>query len=575
MADSKKSGGSKKPASQTRAEAAEALRMAAELISSLNETEESASPAPKKKPAAKKPAASSATKKTSSAAKKTAAKKTTAKAEPKKTAPAKKPAPKKATPEKERITEQTPAPEKETAATNEASATERLTDATPVAVAEASPEKEEQDQAPAPVAEEQDQAPFAETVEPERHAEPSKSEPESENEPEPEQHVEPSKPEPKPTVVVAEQSDEKPQSKTSRTEGGSFKQKAKAAVDKARLPIFVIANALLALSAILLIIAAFDITYYVGDKSVTEWYSVIGYFKNAAEIKARLGGVAFGWANGGYTAIGILMVLSFLVPLALIVKNIILSIKNKDKRVGALDGAVSAAFITAYLGIVNLYGANMTAGHIAALIVALVLVGFALFCAALRGEGIFAVAFAAVNIALVTLAMFLLTASPVYDQAGWYAAAAASTESGASAAFVMLLATVAAFALTIVMRFIRLPKITDAIVPAAAGALSVVALILVASVMPDGFGLNAGFVCGVVVTVLTAVVNVLFALLPPLKKLKTGAKIEPAAEEASAERTVQNSAEEQTNATTSVKCPACGTENENGSLFCIKCGKRL
>lgn len=564
MADSKKSGGSKKPASQTRAEAAEALRMAAELISSLNETEESASPAPKKKPAAKKPAASSATKKTSSAAKKTAAKKTTAKAEPKKTAPAKKPAPKKATPEKERITEQTPVPEKETAATNEASATERLTDAAPVAVAEASPEKEEQDPAPAPVAEEQDQAPVAEAVEPERHAEPSKSEPEPENEPEPE-----------PTVVVAEQSDEKPQSKTSRTEGGSFKQKAKAAVDKARLPIFVIANALLALSAILLIIAAFDITYYVGDKSVTEWYSVIGYFKNAAEIKARLGGVAFGWANGGYTAIGILMVLSFLVPLALIVKNIILSIKNKDKRVGALDGAVSAAFITAYLGIVNLYGANMTAGHIAALIVALVFVGFALFCAALRGEGIFAVAFAAINIALVTLAMFLLTASPVYDQAGWYAAAAASTESGASAAFVMLLATVAAFALTIVMQFIRLPKITDAIVPAAAGAFAVVALILVASVMPDGFGLNAGFVCGVVVTVLTAVVNVLFALLPPLKKLKTGAKIEPAAEEASAERTVQNSAEEQTNATTSVKCPACGTENENGSVFCIKCGKRL
>lgn len=558
MADSKKSCGSKKPASQTRAEAAEALRMAAELISSLNETEESASPAPKKKPAAKKPAASSATKKTSSAAKKTAAKKTTAKAEPKK------PAPKKAAPEKEQITEQAPAPEKETAATNEASSTERLTDAAPVAIAEALPEKEEQDPAPAPVAEEQKQEPVAETVEPEQHVEPSKPEPEPENEPEPE-----------PTVVVAEQPAEKPQSKTSRAEGESFKQKARAAVDKGCLPIFVIANALLALSAILLIIAAFDITYYVGDKSVTEWYSVIGYFKNAAEIKARLGGVAFGWANGGYTAIGILMVLSFLVPLALIVKNVILLIKNKDKRVGALDGAVSAAFITAYLGIVNLYGANMTAGHIAALIVALVLVGFALFCAALRGEGIFAVAFAAINIALVTLAMFLLTASPVYDQAGWYAAAAASTESGASAAFVMLLATVAAFALTIVMRFIRLPKITDAIVPAAAGALSVVALILVASVMPDGFGLNAGFVCGVVVTVLTAVVNVLFALLPPLKKLKTGAKIEPAAEETSAERTEQISAEEQTNVTTSVKCPACGMENENDSVFCIKCGKRL
>ena len=98
---------------------------------------------------------------------------------------------------------------------------------------------------------------------------------------------------------------------------------------------------------------------------------------------------------------------------------------------------------------------------------------------------------------------------------------------------------------------------------------------LVAAVMPDGFGLNAGFICGVVVTVLIAVINVLFALLPPLKRLKTGAKIEPAAEDANAAQTEQVTAEEQTNITTSVKCPACGTENENDSVFCIKCGKRL
>ncbi len=50
MAESKKTGGGKKPVSQTREEAAEALRKAAELISSLNDNGDA-------KPAAKKTSA--------------------------------------------------------------------------------------------------------------------------------------------------------------------------------------------------------------------------------------------------------------------------------------------------------------------------------------------------------------------------------------------------------------------------------------------------------------------------------------------------------------------------------------
>ena len=85
MAESKKTGGGKKPVSQTREEAAEALRKAAELISSLNDNGD-AKPAAKKtsakkpaakKPAAKKPAAKATAKTTAKpAAKKPAAKKT-------------------------------------------------------------------------------------------------------------------------------------------------------------------------------------------------------------------------------------------------------------------------------------------------------------------------------------------------------------------------------------------------------------------------------------------------------------------------------------------------------------------
>ena len=307
-----------------------------------------------------------------------------------------------------------------------------------------------------------------------------------------------------------------------RAQKAGFKQKAKSAVDNGNIITFIVANALLGLSAVLLFISAFDVTYYIGETSATEWYSFFGYFKHASEIQARLDGVAFGWAKGGYATIGILMVLSVLAPLALIAKNVILLIKNKDKRVGAIDAAVSLAFIVAYLGVVNLFGANVTAGHISALIVAIILAAFAIFASVLRGASIGATAFAASNIALTVLCMFLLTASPVYNQAGWYAAATASVDGGASVAFILLLAAVAAFAAIIVIRVQKLPAILNIVVPSVAGVAALIALILFGMRMPDGFALDAGFAIGAILTFALAAVDVLFAVIPPLKKLIGG-----------------------------------------------------
>lgn len=497
MAESKKTGGGKKPVSQTREEAAEALRKAAELISSLNDNGD-AKPAAKKtsakKPAAKKTTAASTAK--TSSAKKPAASKSSA---TKKTSAssAKKPAAKKQA-ENKPIDPQT---EQETAAVDSGVEEQSVSVVEPVPVeqeqvAVASSAVEQQptaiEDAPAQVEEQPPQA-----VE-------SAPAPASTDEQSSEQVA---------PVAAAEQP---------RAQKAGFKQKAKSAVDNGNIITFIVANALLGLSAVLLLISAFDVTYYIGETSVTEWYSFFGYFKHASEIQARLDGVAFGWAKGGYATIGILMALSVLAPLALIAKNVILLIKNKDKRVGAIDAAVSLAFIVAYLGVVNLFGANVTAGHISALTVAIILAAFAVFASVLRGASIGATAFAASNIALTVLCMFLLTASPVYNQAGWYAAATASVDGGASVAFILLLAAVAAFAAIIVIRVQKLPAILNIVVPSVAGVAALISLILFGVRMPDGFALDAGFAIGAILTFALAAVDVLFAVIPPLKKLIGG-----------------------------------------------------
>lgn len=568
MAESKKTGGGKKPVSQTREEAAEALRKAAELILSLNDNGD-AKPAAKKtsakKPAAKKTTAASTAK--TSAAKKPAASKSSA---TKKTSAssAKKPAAKKQA-ENKPIDPQT---EQETAAVD--SGVEEQS----VSVVEPVPVEQEQVAVASSAVEQQptaiEEAPAQAEEQPPQAVE-SAPAPASTDEQNSEQVA---------PVAAAEQP---------RAQKAGFKQKAKSAVDNGNIITFIVANALLGLSAVLLLISAFDVTYYIGETSVTEWYSFFGYFKHASEIQARLDGVAFGWAKGGYATIGILMALSVLAPLALIAKNVILLIKNKDKRVGAIDAAVSLAFIVAYLGVVNLFGANVTAGHISALTVAIILAAFAIFASVLRGASIGATAFAASNIALTVLCMFLLTASPVYNQAGWYAAATASVDGGASVAFILLLAAVAAFAAIIVIRVQKLPAILNIVVPSVAGVAALIALILFGMRMPDGFALDAGFAIGAILTFALAAVDVLFAVIPPLKKLIGGvtdkkseqpqsATVENVPATAAVENdaqpaNVENAAQPQTeqNEKRAIFCPSCGAENESDSAFCIKCGKRL
>ena len=137
--------------------------------------------------------------------------------------------------------------------------------------------------------------------------------------------------------------------------------------------------------------------------------------------------------------------------------------------------------------------------------------------------------------------------------------------------------------------------------------LSLIALISFAGGKPDGVSIGGGFVFGVILTILFAVADVVFALVPKLHKfmVKVTDRMPAKASKPVAEQPVQQAAEQPAQTATeqqpaaaqeqpapapvaeqpaptpapqaggTLKCPACGTENEQGSVFCLRCGRKL
>ncbi len=289
---------------------------------------------------------------------------------------------------------------------------------------------------------------------------------------------------------------------------------------KGKLTVFAVANLLLGLSALFLLFGAFDISYIsalTGDR-VTAGYTVFGYFKNAAEIKLILRGVAGGWANGGYTVIGILMIFAFTVPAALAVKNLVLFFVKKSAEVRMTDAAVNIAFLTAYLGIVNMYGANMTWAHILSLAVSAILPAYSAAMMFIRnGYSGFPV-FSCVALLLIPLCMFLLTACRIYSADGYYAAFSADVSGGGKFAFVMLFVTLGGLAALAVMQFKEFPDLIETVLPAVVCACAVAALTAYACGRPKYLDMSGGFVFGAVATAIVAAAYIIFSAVPALRK---------------------------------------------------------
>lgn len=544
----------------------------AQVSALLGNNEKTESPA--KKPAPKKPAAKKPASKSASASKAPAKKPTTKK-------PATKAAPKKAEEAPTDEVAEQPAEEEPVvqpvAEESAPAAQEPIEQPAEEKVEEQPAEEEKKAEQPAPVAVEE-------------KAEEKVEEPAPAAQEPVEQKTE--QPAPAPTQARAKKSD-------------AFMNKTSNFINnKGKLPLFIVANSILFLSFLFLLIGAFSISTAYG-KSISG--NMFTYYGNGDVIKFYWQATAGEWANGGYVMMGILMTFACLVPLALVIKNIIFFVLKKDKNVHMLDAIVTFAFLIAYLGVVNMYGANMTWAHLIVLIMSIVLLAYTIFVILLENrEGPFPF-FSIANLILVMLCMFLLTSNKIYASAGWYAAHAAAFSGGGGFAFIMLLVGLAALVLLVIMQVKKLPgKIAwlfEFIVPAVAGVCALIALISFAAGKPDGLSMGGGFVFGAILTLLFAAADVVFALVPKLHKFNVKvtdrmsaakpapAVIQPVAQPAAVENTPAETeatvapAENTASAPTAVeapaenggklKCPACGMENEEGDVFCMRCGRKL
>lgn len=598
MAESKKpSSGSKKSAHQTRNEAAEALRQAAELIASLNSEVQAETTT--KKPAAKKTAAKSGAAK--APAKKPTTKKPATKAAPK---DEEKPAePQKKFGNRRSDCKNCGAENDKYALVCHACGAQlpplpegMVPPVQQTVAAEEKPAVQEQPVEEKPAVEEK----------------PVVEEKPAEEKPVEEKPAE-EKPVEQPVAAVEQPADQKPEqqpvpAQAPAKKSNSFLDKTSHFINnKGKLPLWIVANVLLLLSSIFLIARAFDIPNPYGSKSIAG--GLFTYYGNAAAIKAYWQGTAGAWAGGGYAMLGILMFFSFIVPLALIAKNVVLLILKKNMKVHMLDAIVTFTFLVAYLGVVGMYGANITWSHVLCLIMSIILLAYTIFVKLLENRGGMFPFFSIANLVMILLCVFLLTNTKIYDAPRCYAAFVAALDGGAGFAFIMLLIALAALALLIVMQVKKLPgKIAwlfEFLVPAIAGVFVFIALITFAGLKPTGISMGTGFVCGAVFTLLLAIADVVFALVPPLHKFNvkvadkadnaqpestapaaattqtapaqptTTAQPEATAPAAQPAASEQPAATEQPASTDKVKCPACGMENGANDVFCMKCGRKL
>lgn len=379
-----------------------------------------------------------------------------------------------------------------------------------------------------------------------------------------------------------------------RQRGGSrgFAVAASEFMSRFKFPLFVVANALLAASALFMLISAFDISYIAevnGQmKAKTQGYSLFGYLANAKKIKAYMAGVAGGWANGGYIILCVLMIAAVAVPLVLAIKNIVMYVSKKDNEVHLIDAIITFLFILAYLGLVNMYGGNITWSHVIMLIIASVLLAYTLFVLLIINcEGKFPIA-SIVNIVMPIVCMLLLTSLGIYSRTYKigrvsytyveYAASAAWLSGAGTFGFIMMLVTIAALVLTVLVQLKKLPAILAIIVPVALFVSTLMSLICYGAKVPKSYGLVPAFVVGAVFSMLLAAADILLTLVPALKKYnvtiinRRPSMVVNGNVVVNVNESAQQPAESEVDV---VFCAVCGEKNVAGATFCCGCGKRL
>lgn len=389
----------------------------------------------------------------------------------------------------------------------------------------------------------------------------------------------------------------------------AFIGKSRKIVDKGMLPLFIVANALMAVAAVLLCIFSFDISHGNGADKTTSWYTIVGYLFNSAAIKSWFSFTVGGYGGAGYAVVGIFIVLSILVMWALVIKNVIVLLVKKDKNIYLLDALITFAFMLADIAVFNMFGVNVTAGQIVAFVVSVLLLAVTSFVCTVSKSKRSLPILSLIALVLTVPAMFLLT-SYVYgtDQGDYYAANAASVVGGIGAVmFILILLSVLLLIFNAVIQLLRLPKIVKIVAPAVSALAAIGALAVAAIAMPsdiDGIGIGVGFVIGVVLNIILAIVGTVFGAVKPLAKYSGSISDsvlkyetaegtadampkQPVAEAAQTDATAdatpeqpaaEPSAPEQAQPVERVErivCSKCGKENTPDSRFCVLCGNKL
>lgn len=366
--------------------------------------------------------------------------------------------------------------------------------------------------------------------------------------------------------------------------------------NKGKLPIFIIVNALFFVAAIVLLFAAYE------DKNGV--YNVFQYFSNAngGAIKAFLVEQSTGWGGGAYTMLGILMIVAAIVPLALIIKNVVILCVKKDKSVYRLDAIIAFAAMLFYISMVNLFGAYIAAGPIVALIITALIFVFIVIAQLVERTDKPLPIYSFVTIPLIAVALLTFTFE-VYTGANgnkaWCASAASSDITGPALFVFMLIAVVALVAMLVLqMKSIRgiVGKIIDTLIALDLMGFAVLSLAMAGGSLvlmesnPDNISLHGSFVVGGVLAILLAISWLLFTWIRPLNRVKHTldtseeparvAAVEqpaPAAEQPSvAETQAAPQAEETPEEVVEYEfCRKCGTKNVVGTKFCKGCGAKI
>ena len=577
-----------------------------------------------KKPAAKKPAASksTATKSSSGAAKKPAASKTSTAAEkPAAKKPAtEEPAAAKAEPKAEEVAEGVTVNQ-----TTDGNSTQPIIQVIVQAPAPA-PAEAPKTEEPVPVEEVKAEEPVPAPVEEVKAEEPAPAPIEEVKAEEPAPAESPKAEEPK--AEAAATTTTTVTTTVTTTKKKSTMQKINDFINnKGKLPIFIVVNALFLISAILLMFNSFH--FELNGKTYN--YNIFQYMGNSALVKSSLLSQAGNWTNGAYTMLGILMFIAMLVPLALLVKNVVLLAIKKKKDVYNFDAIVYFAAMMFLIAMANIFGAFLSFGQVFSLIISAIIFVFTVFALLLSGSAKRVPIFSIANVVLAFIAILLLT-SKVYgavvdgEAYSWYAAAAAGEFKAGGFMFLMLFIAICALVLLVILQIKRFPgavgHIVEIVAPLAAAVCAIIALVVAGankSAAAEAAGctlkMGGGFVFGAILAAIIAVADTLLTFLAPLKKYKVtvndeantsvtttttttttvsstvgapestadNAATEEKAEAPAAEATAPAPAEEkkteapasEQHAKSGTLCPRCGTPNPENSKFCSKCGSKL